>query len=137
MTVSLVSMKCDCLVLKCRHCLSYAIVMFQKVWYISHFVKLGIEYTCGQICLYIEGSPVEIQTPGHRILIGHDMTALLPVLLPSSILPPPLSHCTLIPTSKNSACILKWYYFKLNFSFTFKKCINLKLHKSGSVCIPN
>jgi len=119
MTVGLVSMKCDCFVLKYRHSLTYAMVMFRMVRYISHFAKSGIEYTYGQICLYIEGSPVEIQTPGHRILIGRRMTALPPVLLPSSILLPPLPHCTFIPTSINSACILKWYYFKLHFSFPF------------------
>lgn len=68
--------------------------MFRKVWYISHFAKFGFEYTYGQICLYIEGSLVEIQTPGHRILIGHNMTALPPVLLPDNILPPPSSYCS-------------------------------------------
>ena len=80
MTVSLVLMKCDCLVLKYRHSLTYAVVMFRKVWYMSHFAKFGVEYTYGQICLYIEGSPVEIQTPGFKILIGRNMTALPPVL---------------------------------------------------------
>jgi hypothetical protein len=99
--------------------------MFWKVWHVSHFAKFGIEYTHGQICLYIEGSPVEIQTPGHRILIGCNVTALPAALLPSSILLPPLSHSTFILTSKNSACIFKMILFRIKFLVYF-----LKLHKS-------
>jgi hypothetical protein len=42
--------------------------------------------------MYIQGSPVETQTPPHRSPIGRSMTAPLPVLSPSSILPPFRSH---------------------------------------------
>jgi hypothetical protein len=40
-------------------------------------------------------TPTEIRSPAHRKLIGCSMTVPLPVLSPSSILPPPSSHCVL------------------------------------------
>jgi len=45
-------------------------------------------------------SPVEIQAATRRNLIGRSMTALLPMSLPSSILPSPSPHCVLIPATR-------------------------------------
>jgi len=50
-------------------------------------------------CMYVQGSPFGIQTPTNWNLIGRSMTALPPVLSPSSILPPH-SHFTLISARK-------------------------------------
>ena len=52
-------------------------------------------------------------------LIGRNMTSASPALLPSSILPPPSSHCTLISARNNSAHLKKmllrqfFYLFKI------------------------
>lgn len=78
-------------------------------------VQVGIESACGQLCMYIQGCPVEIRTPIHRNLIGRTTTALPVVLSPSSMLPPPSSHG--VP----------------RFS---KKFIIFQLRNSGTVCTP-
>jgi hypothetical protein len=63
-------------------------------------------------------SPADIQTPTYRNLIGHSMTALPPVLLPINTLPPPSSHCVVIPARKrNLTCISKMYFFWFPYSF--------------------
>jgi hypothetical protein len=54
--------------------------------------QVGIEYTCGQLRMYIKESPAEIKIPTHWNQIGRSMTAPPPVLSPSSILPPPSFH---------------------------------------------
>jgi hypothetical protein len=56
-----------------------------------------------QLDICMQGHPVDIQTPTHWYLIGHTMTTLLPVLLPSGIFLPRSSHCTFIPATKNLA----------------------------------
>jgi len=58
--------------------------------------------------MYAEESPAQIQTPTHWNLTGLSLTAPSPVLSPSSILPPP---CAFIPTKKNSARIIFFYFF--------------------------
>ena len=63
---------------------------------------VGIQYKCGQIYVYKQRIPVDTQTPTHQKLIGRSMAAPPHVLSPSSILPPPLSHCAIIPARKNS-----------------------------------
>ena len=74
-------------------------------------------YTYTYIHTHIQGSPAEIQTPTHWSLIGRSITAPLPVLSPSSILPPLSSHCALLPARKNAARALK-----ISFQgFTFLK----------------
>jgi hypothetical protein len=69
-----------------------------------------------------------IGNPKHWNCISHSMTALLPMLLPSSILPPPLSHNAFFPARENLAQFKKMYYFIFS---------SLKLHKWGSVCNGN
>jgi hypothetical protein len=77
------------------------------------------------MCVYIEGSQAEIQIPTHWNLIGSSMNALPPVLSPSNILPPPLSHCAFIPARKNSAPF-KNSIISMFFLLS-KICISLKL----------
>jgi hypothetical protein len=48
--------------------------------------------TFGQLHVYTQVSPGEIQTVGRWNLIGHSMTTPPFVLSPNSILPPTLSH---------------------------------------------
>ena len=69
--------------------------------------------------LYTEGSSVEIQTTTHWHLLA---AVWPPVLSPSSILLPPLSHCTFIPTRKSLAHILTIF-------FSFFPPPFLKLHE--------
>ena len=77
------------------HCPTHTPATFRKfrpqVW---------TQYTNGLLYMYIQGSPVEIQTPAHRNLIGRCMTALLPMPTPSSILPSPPPHCVIIPAMR-------------------------------------
>jgi hypothetical protein len=74
------------------------------------------QYTCGQLYVFIQGIPVEIQTATYWGLVSCSIMALLPLLLPISILPPHSSHSVLIPTRKNMACIMKvlflFHFFK-------------------------
>jgi len=71
-------------------------------WYVHKGpTEVGTQYTYVQ--LYIrnpKGSPDEIQIHTHRNLIGCNMTALPPVLSPSSILLPTSSHCVFDRASK-------------------------------------
>jgi hypothetical protein len=73
--------------------------------------------------MYVQGSPVKIQTPKHWNCISHSITALLPMLLPSIILPPPLSHNAFFPARK--------IWHNLNKYFIFSSSLNL--HKWRSV----
>jgi len=66
--------------------------------------------------MYIQESPIKIQTPKHWNCISHSITALLPMLLPSSILPPPLSHNAFFPARKIWHNLKK----KKNYFFFFK-----------------
>jgi hypothetical protein len=38
---------------------------FKKVRHKSHFVQVSIQYTYGQLCMYIQASPFEIETETH------------------------------------------------------------------------
>lgn len=87
--------------------LTYTTAIFQKVWHKSTFLLVRIEYTCGQLCMFIQGIPVEIQTATSWGLISCSIMALLPLPSPSIILPPLSCHCVLILTRKNMACITK------------------------------
>ena len=62
--------------------------------------------------------------------------ALPPVLSPSSILPPPSSHCAFIPATKKFNTRVKKCHFNKHFLpfFFKKKRVSLKLRKSGNVC---
>lgn len=62
-------------------------------------------YVLSNFYVYIQGSPNETHTSTHSNLISCGMTTLLPLLSPSSILVPPLSHYAFIPARKNLAHI--------------------------------
>jgi len=62
-----------------------------------NFAQVGIEYTYGQLRMYIQESPAQIHTPLYWNLNARSMTAPTPVLSPSSTLPPPSSHSVFIP----------------------------------------
>ena len=79
--------------------------------------------------MYIQGSPIKIQIPKHWNCIRHSITALLPMLLPSSILPPPLSHNAFLQGILGT--IYKYIYI---YIFFFS---SLKFHKWRSVCNGN
>jgi hypothetical protein len=51
----------------------------QKFQQRSSFAQVIIEYTCGEIYEYVQGSPVEIQAPSNGNLICRSMTTLLSV----------------------------------------------------------
>jgi hypothetical protein len=60
--------------------------------------------------VYTQGSPIEIQTP--KQWNSHSITTLLPILLPTSIIIPPLLHSDFFLSRKNLAQIKKnMYYF--------------------------
>jgi hypothetical protein len=81
--------------------------MFRKFQRKSSFAQVGTEYAYGQLYMYVQRSPTEIQTPTPWNLIGHNMTAPRPMLSPRSIFPPASSRYVLIPARKNSARLLK------------------------------
>jgi len=66
----------------------------------------------------MQGSQNKIQPLTPRNIIGRSMTALPPVLSPSSILPPPSSHCVSIPAKKNPACLSEMLFFNLFYLFS-------------------
>jgi hypothetical protein len=80
--------------------------------------QIGFEYTLGQIDVFIDSGPDEIQTPTHWNPIGHSMTAPPPVLSPSSILTLPWSLCAFMPARKNSA--------RFKFFFKFFACLKFR-----------
>lgn len=61
-----------------------------------------IQYTCDQPRMPIQVSTGEIQTPTHWNPDNHSKTAPPPVISPSSILLPLLSHCAFITIWKKS-----------------------------------
>jgi hypothetical protein len=67
------------------------------------------------ICMY-KRSPPDIKTPKQRNLTGCSMTTSLPLLSPSSILPPPSLYA--FPQGKIPHAFEKYDYFYL---FTFSK----------------
>jgi hypothetical protein len=97
-----------------------------------NIAQVRIQCTYGQLHMYTQGSPAEIENPTHCNLTGCGTTTPLPVLSPSSSLPPPLSHHAFISERKNLVHVS--HVFISNFSL-FKTCITLKLHKFESVCV--
>jgi len=65
-------------------------------------VKGRIEYSCGQLCMYVQGSPVEIQTL--NALEPDWPQRDRPAACAHQILLSPLSHCAFIPARNNLAC---------------------------------
>jgi hypothetical protein len=96
---------------------TYALVAFWKVRIKSNVAQVGIEYAHGLLYMYVQGSPVEIQTPAHWNLIGRSMTAPPPVLSPNSILPPPSTHYAFLPEGKIPLAFHRFCY--LNFLYLF------------------
>jgi hypothetical protein len=75
--------------------------------------QIAFEYKHGQIDVFINSGPAEIQTPTHWNPIGHSLTAPPPALSPSSILMLPWSLCAFIQARKNSARFKMFFYFLL------------------------
>ena len=73
---------------------------------------------------YIRGSLVEIQTPTYWNPIGRSMTALPPLLSPSSILPPS-SHWVFVPARKTATRVSKKCYVIFIFYCASLKSRNL------------
>jgi hypothetical protein len=73
--------------------------------------EVGTEYSYGHIYVYIQGKPVEMQTPTHWKFFGSGITAPPPLLSPSSILSSPLPRCTIVPARKNTACCKNVTFF--------------------------
>lgn len=73
-------------------------------------------------------------TSTHWNFIRRSMKAPPPVLSPSSILPLPSTHCALIPSRKKSVRFSKMLFFSV-LKIIRLKLSNLKLRKSGSVCV--
>jgi hypothetical protein len=99
--------------------------------------QIGIEYTCGQLCMYMQRIPVEIQTATHWhiIIISSSSSTTAPqgVLSPSIILPLFSSHCVFNPTH-----VFQKYYFSI--SLLFKKLCKsnvswLELCNAGTSCM--
>jgi len=86
--------------------------------------QVAIQYTCSQLCMCLQGSPVEIQTPAHRDRIDRGMTAT----------PPPSSHNSFRPSSKHSVRVSE---ILLQFLCSFKKFVSLELRKSKGVSVVN
>jgi len=53
----------------------------------------------------MQGSAAETETSIHWNLIGCSMTTLLPVLMSCTTLPPPSSHCAVIPTWREEGAL--------------------------------
>ena len=77
----------------------YSDQLFRKIRGESNFAQVGTEYTYGQICIYTQGIQTEIQNQTHWTLNGRSMMGRLPLSSPSSILPPPSSHCLIITST--------------------------------------
>jgi len=61
-----------------------------------NFAKIGIEYCRWSTYAYVQQSPIAIHAQTQWNLIGHSIPVPLPVFLPSSVFPPPLSDCTFL-----------------------------------------
>jgi len=59
-----------------RHSTTCTTIMFWKVQYKSNFMQVTMEYTYGQLCRYVQGSPVEIKTLTCRSLVGYRVPTL-------------------------------------------------------------
>lgn len=97
---------------------------------ILHNSELNIPMVSYTVCMY-KGLQLKSQ---HWNLNGGSMTALLPVLLPTSILPPCLYYFASFPCGKIQQVFQQYYYFICSpppphiVYVTFCK---LNLHKSG------
>lgn len=70
-------------------------------------------------------SPAEIHFPTHQKLTSCNMNALLPVLLSSTILPPPSFHPLSLPQGKIWHTFQKCYYFNI---LPFRNALSLEVH---------
>jgi hypothetical protein len=53
-----------------RHCTAFAAFVFWKVQYKSNVMEIRSDYAYGQLCRYVQGSPVAMKTPTCRSLVG-------------------------------------------------------------------
>jgi hypothetical protein len=91
---------------------------FCRIWNWSAYI-----YICTQ------GSSAETQSPAYWNLIGPRMTASPPLLSPSSILPPSMSHFTFIPAKKNLGRAKQIF-----FQSSCDRLQNCEISFSRSVC---
>lgn len=119
-----------------RHAVTYAIVGFQTVQHKSKVVQIRTECTYGQIHVWVQGSATKNQPPAHLNLTASRMSTPLPpqnhMFAPSSIIPPPSSHCPLILARKHLEAHFK-NIISLSLSCISLKLGNFKLCKLGSV----
>ena len=88
--------------------------------------KVVIEYAWIRLCMYIKGSPNEIQTSKHQNLSGRNITIAPPWLSPSNILPPFSSHCVFVSARKKSSRFKNYvvyiYIYIYIFFFFYTNC---------------
>jgi hypothetical protein len=113
---------------KFRHSPKKEGVMFRKMGCKSNFAQVGIEYTCVQLYMCIQGSPVEIHNVTCWNIISCSIATLSSALWSSSILPPPLCQCAVIPARESSEHIQKCLYLYSFGELFFLNCVSLKLH---------
>jgi hypothetical protein len=106
-----------------------SIVTFRKIQCKTRLRQLGMVYIFSQANMYIQGSPVEIQTQTHGNLIDGSTSAPPPVLSTISILPLPSSHCAFIPVRKNVEDLLNT--LMLQFFLNVNNSVSVKLRKTS------
>jgi len=126
----------------CRHSLTYTIAVLWKIERMSNLVPVFVEYTYGQLCRPIKGSPVLIQLQHTGISLATVRLLRNPCYHPALF----FLHLCLIALSFLQGKLLYVFqnvvvlYFFLFFLFFFLLCClklwNFKLYKSGGVCIP-
>jgi hypothetical protein len=110
-----------CTTYKC--CLIGTIVTFWKVWHRWIVHKLGLSihvvnctWVGAHLCMHVRACvracvcQVAVQSSVHRNLISCSMTALSPMLLSGSILPPYLLHGALISAINKLAYLINCCY---------------------------
>jgi hypothetical protein len=96
--------------------------VFRKIRRKSHLAQVGIGYVYGPTYVYLQWSPVEMQSPPLWNSINSRMAALQPVLSPNSILLPSSCHFAFILSLKTRWKFQKCYYF--NIFYFFLNCIS-------------
>ena len=109
-----------------RHTPTCTVLTVQKVWRKLNFAQVRIQYTHGQLHMYIRGSLAEIQTPTHLNTIRqHNWPTICGITtFLSSHFP---SHKDKYSTRFKHVIILIYFLLSL-------QCASLKLCKLGSVC---
>jgi len=84
-------------------------VTFWKVQGKSNSAQIRTQYTYGQLCVYMQESPAEVQPPMHWNLTGRSVTAPPPILSPRSILPLLSPHWAFISARENLMCVSEMF----------------------------